>query len=219
MTPYKNLIFDLGEVIIDIDYRQTIAAFQQLAVVDFSEIVSYTAQNPVFDLYEKGKISTASFAAELKKFLRPGVTDEEVEHAWNAIFQQFPEGKIDLLLQLKGNYKTFALSNINDIHLATINRFASSSLGLPSFGHLFHGAYYSNLLGHRKPEKEIYQLILTNENLNPTETFFVDDKLENVEAARAFGIQAYHLTDRNKLPELLTGLHIIWAALKTYYYY
>jgi len=209
MQPFKNLIFDLGEVIIDIDYRQTIAAFQKLAVVDFSTVVSYSAQNPVFDLYEKGKVSTASFFDELRKYLRPGTTDQEIEDAWNAIFKDFPTQKMEMLKQLKTRYNTFALSNINEIHLASINEAAKSKFGEPDFSNFFHGTYYSNELGLRKPEPEIYALVLEKEGLDPDETFFVDDKKENVEAARKFGIHAYQLTDRNKLQGLLAELKII----------
>ena len=209
MQPFKNLIFDLGEVIIDIDYRKTIAAFQQLAIVDFSMVVSYAAQNPVFDLYEKGKVSTADFRNELKKYLRPGTTDLEIENAWNAIFMDFPPQKIELLKQLKSRYKTFALSNINEIHVATINEVAKAKFAGPDFGSFFHRAYYSNEVGFRKPEKEIYRLVLDKEALKPEETFFVDDKPENVEAAKAFGIHAYQLKDRNKLHELLSELKIV----------
>jgi FMN phosphatase YigB (HAD superfamily) len=209
MQAFKNLIFDLGEVIIDIDYKQTIAAFQKLAIVDFSEVVSYATQTHVFDLYEKGKISTAGFRNELKKFLRTGITDKEIEDAWNAIFFDFPQYKIDLLKQLKSRYRTFALSNINEIHITTINEVAKSKFGEVDFGSLFHGAYYSNEIGYRKPEIEIYKFILEKENLDPHQTFFVDDKLENIEAACKLGIHAYQLKDRNKLNELLNGLKII----------
>lgn len=209
MQPYTNLIFDLGQVIIDIDYHQTIAAFQKLAVVEFSTVVSYTVQNPVFDLYEKGKVTTPVFFDELRKFLKPGTSDKEIEDAWNAIFQDFPRQKMELLKQLKTRYNTFALSNINEIHVASINEAARTKFGEADFGSFFHGAYYSNEIGHRKPEQEIYRFVLEKEKLKPEETFFVDDKKENVEAARAFGIDAYHLTDRNKLHALLTELKII----------
>ena len=209
MPVFKNLIFDLGDVIIDIDYRQTIAAFQKLAVVNFSEVVSYSAQSPVFDLYEKGKVSTEVFCTELKKNLHPEASHTDVVNAWNAIFVDFPQHKIDLLKQLKLRYNTFALSNINEIHLATINEVAKTKFGAEDFGSFFHNTYYSNLLGYRKPESEIYKLVIDNEKLNPAETFFVDDKKENVEAARALGIHAYQLTDRNKLSQLLTELNII----------
>ena len=209
MPPFKNLIFDLVEVIIDIDYLQTIAAFQKLATVDFSEVVSYASQSHIFDLYEKGQISTPYFRNELKQFLRPGTTDLEIENAWNAIFFDFPQAKVDLLKQLKSRYKTFALSNINEIHVNTINRVANEKFGAADFGSFFDAAYYSNEIGFRKPETEIYKLVLEKENLQPGETFFVDDKHENVEAAKALGIHAYQLKDRNKLAELLTALNII----------
>jgi HAD superfamily hydrolase (TIGR01509 family) len=78
--------------------------------------------------------------------------------------------------------------------------------GMPDF---FHKAYYSNQMGHRKPDKEIYELLLQRENLNPHETFFVDDKIENIETAKRLGFQAWHLADREKLFDLLQGLKII----------
>lgn len=209
MNPYKNLIFDIGDVIIDIDYKVTIAEFQKLALVDFSAIVSYSKQNPIFDLLETGKITAQQFRNELRQFLKPGTTDEEITAAWNAILIDYPAYKINLLKDLKQQYSTFALSNINEIHVDTINAEANKRFGLPSFGSLFNHAYYSNEVGYRKPQKEIYELVLQKENLIPRETFFVDDKAENVEAAKQLGVQAYQLTDRNKLTQLLAELNII----------
>jgi putative hydrolase of the HAD superfamily len=209
MKAYKNLIFDIGDVIIDIDYKATVAEFQKLAVVDFSTIVSYSKQNPIFDLFETGKISTQEFSGELKQFLRPGTTDEHILAAWNAILIDYPAYKIELLKELKNQYRTFALSNINEIHVNTINQEVKHRFGIDSFSTLFHYACYSNEVGYRKPDKEIYKLVLDRENLMPGETFFVDDKAENVEAAKELGIQAVQLTDRNKLKELLAAEGIL----------
>lgn len=209
MKPYKNLIFDIGDVIIDIDYNATVAEFQKLAVVDFSTIVSYSKQNPIFDLFETGKITARQFRNELKQFLKPDTTDEEITRAWNAILIDYPAYKINLLKDLKQRYNTFALSNINETHINTINAEVNARFGLPTFGSLFNHAYYSNEVGYRKPEKEIYELVLNKENLVPEQTFFVDDKAENVETAKQLGIQAYQLTDRNKLTQLLAEQNII----------
>lgn len=209
MKAYKNLIFDIGDVLIDIDYKATVAEFQKLAVVDFSTIVSYSKQNPIFDLFETGKISTQEFSGELKQFLRPGTTDEQILAAWNAILIDYPAYKIELLKELKNQYRTFALSNINEIHVNTINQEVKRRFGIDSFSSLFHYACYSNEVGYRKPDKEIYTLVLDRENLIPGETFFVDDKAENVEAAKELGIQAVQLTDRNKLKELLAAEGIL----------
>ena len=86
---------------------------------------------------------------------------------------------------------------------------AAERFGQRDFESFFHGAYYSNVVGHRKPEQEIYELVLTREGLKPDETFFVDDKEENVAAAKTFGIHAYQLKERDKLQDLLAGLDII----------
>ncbi len=209
MKQFKNLIFDIGDVIIDIDYLVTIGEFQKLSAVDFSQIVSYNKQNKIFDLFEIGKITAQQFRDELKQFLKAGTTDDEITRAWNSILINYPQPKIDLLKELKTHYKVFALSNINEIHVDSLNEAAKAQFGADNFGSFFHHAYYSNEVGFRKPEKEIYQLVLQKENLIAGDTFFVDDKAENVEAAKTLGIQAYQLTDRNKLNELLAELRII----------
>jgi FMN phosphatase YigB (HAD superfamily) len=209
MQQFKNLIFDIGDVIVDIDYQTTIAEFQKLSLVDFSQIVSYSKQNHIFDLLETGKITAQQFRDELKRFLKPGTTDEEITRAWNSILINYPAQKIDLLKELKSRYKTFALSNINEIHVSSIDKVAHEKFGADSFGSFFHQAYYSNEVGFRKPDKEIYEFVLQKENLIAGETFFVDDKAENIAAAKELGIHAYQLTDRNKLNELLTDLKII----------
>jgi FMN phosphatase YigB (HAD superfamily) len=209
MKEFKNLIFDIGDVIVDIDYPTTIAEFQKLGTVDFSHIVSYSTQNRIFDLLETGKITAQQFRDELKRFLKPGTTDEEITRAWNSILINYPSQKIDLLKELKTRYKTFALSNINEIHVTSIDLAAQEKFGAEKFGSFFHQAYYSNEVGFRKPDKAIYEFVLQKENLIAEETFFVDDKAENVVAAKELGIHAYQLTNRNKLNELLTDLKII----------
>jgi putative hydrolase of the HAD superfamily len=206
---FKTLIFDLGDVIIDIDYLVTIGEFQKLAKVDFSHLVSYNKQHHLFDKFETGHITAQQFRDELKQYLKDETSDEDINRAWNSILFGYPEQKIRLLQQLKPRYHTLALSNINEIHLASINEAARSKFGLEHFESLFHKAYYSNLVGYRKPDKEIYELVLKMENINPTETFFVDDKAENVEAAKTLGLNAYQLKERDKLIDLLQRLEII----------
>jgi epoxide hydrolase-like predicted phosphatase len=209
MTAFKNLIFDLGEVIVDIDYSVTVAEFQKLALVDFSEVISYSAQHEVFDHFDKGVISASQFRDVLRQFLKPGTSDEQIDNAWNALIVAYPPAKFKLLKELKTRYKTFALSNTNEIHVAALDEAARTKLNAPDFGSFFHAAYYSNLTGHRKPEKEIYELVMQKENLEPEETFFVDDKKENIDAAKNLGWNASQLKDRNQLFELLAEWKII----------
>lgn len=209
MKEFKNLIFDLGDVIIDIDFQIIIHEFEKLAAVDFVEIISYFKQHKIFELFETGKISAGQFRNELKKFLKEGVTDEEINHAWNSIMTAFPEQKFVLLKELKSRYKTFALSNTNEIHVVTINQAVKKQFGEMDLRSFFHQTYYSNEVGFRKPEKEIYELVVMKEKLQPDETFFVDDLAENVEAAKKLGFHGYQLKERNHLHYLLSELGII----------
>jgi putative hydrolase of the HAD superfamily len=201
----SSIIFDIGNVIIDIEYKNTIAEFQKLSDIDFNSIVSYHAQIKLFDLFETGKVTAQQFRDELKKYLKAGTTDAQIDFAWNAIFTGYPLYKFELLLRLKTQYKTFALSNINEIHVNTIDKYVINHFGARDMNSYFHKAYYSNEVGFRKPDPKIYEYILNQEKLIPSETFFIDDKLENIEAAKAMGIVTYHLTDRDKLMDIFSS--------------
>lgn len=209
MTHFKNLIFDIGDVIVDINYQVTIAEFQKLSLIDFSEIVSYSRQHHIFDAFEKGQITAQEFRNQLRPFLKPDVKDEDINNAWNSILIHYPPAKIELLKYLKTRYRTFALSNINEIHIQSLNKAAGHLFGVTAFADFFHRAYYSSEMGFRKPEAKIYEMVLKDEHLNPSETFFVDDKEENIQAANALGIRAFQLKERDKLHDLLHELGII----------
>ena len=208
MKAFKNLVFDIGDVIIDIDVAAAVGKFQELAVVDFSKLISHSAQESIFNRFEMGKISAAEFRKELRAYLKPEVSDEEINAAWNSILVAYPPEKFALLKELKTRYRTFTLSNTNEIHIETFNESVKALFG-QDFASFFHRTYYSHQLGFMKPHKEIYELVMQKENLIADETFFVDDKMENVEGAKAVGWHAYHLTDRNKLHDLLARLKII----------
>jgi FMN phosphatase YigB (HAD superfamily) len=196
------IIFDIGNVLVDIDYEVMASEFKKLSLIDFHQIVTYSHQDRVFDQYEKGLISTTDFRNTLRKYLRPEVTDVEIDSAWNAILIHYPAPKFELLKALRDRYKLFALSNINDLHLGAIDVQVQNRFGATDMGSYFDHAYYSHEMGYRKPEKEIYQLVLEGQGLNPAHTLFIDDKLENTNAAAALGIQVYHLADRDELLSL-----------------
>ena len=192
------IIFDIGNVIIDIDYEAVATAFRQIAVVDFSPIVSYKHQAYFFDQFEKGEITVAAFRTALRPYLKPTTTDAEIDHAWNAIFTAFPTVKFEWLLSLKSQYRTFALSNINEIHLTFIDDYLRQQF-CTRLCDYFHHAYYSHEMGYRKPEPEIYELLLQQEQLKPSSCLFIDDKAENIAAAAQLGLQVLHLADGDSL--------------------
>jgi HAD superfamily hydrolase (TIGR01549 family) len=207
MKPFKNLIFDIGNVIIDVDEHIPMQKFRELTGRDFSRGITAQEAN-IVKAYESGEISTPEFREQLRALMNLSLTDEQIDEAWNSILVAYPPDKFELLKQLKPLYKILALSNTSEMHVRKFNEAAKKLFG-QSFDSFFHGVYYSNELHMLKPNKEIYQIVLQKENLIAEETFFVDDKLANVEGAKAAGIQAYQLKERNKLSELLSDLKII----------
>jgi glucose-1-phosphatase len=195
----RTIVFDIGNVLIDIDYNVMVAEFAKIAEVDFQQIVAYSHQEKFFDQYEKGLISTAEFRSLLRRYLRPGVADEQIDHAWNSILISYPSQKFELIKRLRSDYQVLALSNINELHAGAIDIAVQQHFGAADMKSFFHQAYYSHEVGLRKPEKEIYELVLSERSLNPAQTLFIDDKLENTEAAAALGIRVHHLADRDSL--------------------
>ena len=204
LTDIDTIIFDIGNVLIDIDYEVMVGEFAKIASVDFHQIVTYSHQNRVFDTFEKGLISTKQFRDTLRQYLRQGVTDEEIDNAWNSILIHYPAAKSDLLKDLRKRYKILALSNINELHVAAIDMYVQDRFGAEDMSSYFDRAYYSHEIGQRKPEMEIYKTVLRDESLIPSRTLFIDDKLENTNAAAALGIRVHHLADRDSLLGLFT---------------
>lgn len=203
-TGITAIIFDIGNVLVDIDYDVMVAEFEKIAKYDFREIIGYTHQDSFFDLFEKGKISTSDFRKTLRQHLRDDVTDDEIDRTWNSILIHYPKEKFELLKRLRRKYKLYALSNINELHIEAIDKHVKPNFSAPDMRSYFDHAYYSHEMGHRKPEKEIYQVMIDHARLDPAHTLFIDDKAENIDAAAALGIQTYHLTDRDSLIEVLS---------------
>ncbi|RPE13503.1 HAD family phosphatase [Chitinophaga lutea] len=193
MQGIKNIIFDLGGVLLNIDYQLTNKAFTDLGVRNFTELYSQFHANTLFEDLETGKVSEEDFIAQLKPHIPGHVTGDQIIAAWNAMLLDYPVARLQLLQQLRQHYNLYLLSNTNAIHLKEVNNILGRSRGIPSLAAFFDKSYYSHLIGLRKPEKEAYQLILDENNLRPEETLFIDDTLPNVEAAKALGIQTIHL--------------------------
>ena len=111
----RNIIFDLGGVVVNINYNLTLDAFRVLGFYHFDSIYTQLKQTPLFDLFETGKISSASFREEIRKQFP--MTDTEFDKAWCAMLLDTPEERIKLLKKLKEKYRVFLLSNTNDIHI------------------------------------------------------------------------------------------------------
>lgn len=190
---FKNIIFDLGGVILNIDYSILIRSFAELGVEHFEEHYSKAQQEGFFDLYEKGLISSKEFTDRLKSFCKPGTTDQDIEDAWNSMLLDLPQKRMDLLNKLKMNHRTFLLSNTNDIHMRWIHNYLLKTYGVADLSGCFEKVYLSYELNMRKPDEEIFALVLKENNLTPEETLFIDDSPQHLEGAKKTGLQTYWL--------------------------
>ena len=201
--PIKNIIFDLGGVIIDLDYNLTSKAFNQLGVHDFNEVYSQSKQDHLFDDFDIGKISSDEFRCILKKKLGIEVNDEKFDIAWNAMLLDIPKQRLDFIKELGKNYNVFLLSNTNDIHLKEVFNICQRQNGFSTFEGYFSKEYYSNQLGMRKPNPEAFNAILAENKIEARETLFIDDTLPHVLGARRVGLHAIHLTPEKSIFEVV----------------
>jgi HAD superfamily hydrolase (TIGR01509 family) len=198
----NTVIFDLGGVLFDIDYKHTQEAFQKLgSATDFNAVYSQQKQAGIFDEFEKGNISPAQFREGLKKWLPETVTDKQIDTAWNALLIGLPADKVSLLTALKKKYDLYLLSNTNEIHLPEVLTMIDTAHTPGTMGKLFIRDYYSCRMGMRKPDKIIYEKVIMENNLNPSTTLFVDDLIQNIEGAALTGLQTLHCTPSISLKE------------------
>lgn len=193
LSNINAIIFDLGGVILNIDYHRTIAAFRALGMADFDRHFTQLKQEHLFDLYETGQITNALFRQGLRPHLRPDVTDADIDAAWNAMLLDLPKHRLHLLRQLKNQHRTFLLSNTNAIHINEFHRQLHASHGLMDLNDHFERVYFSFEMGMRKPDPAIFLRVCDENGLNPAETLFIDDSPQHVEGARVAGLKVIHL--------------------------
>ncbi len=187
MTKIKNLIFDLGGVIMNLDVPKTIQEFETLGIKNIVNDTGHHYTESIFYDFEIGKISEHEFLGKLKGLSCSQPSIDEIRVAWNAMILDIPREKIDLIIDLKKNYKIFLLSNTNSIHQKKFLTECNDGNNF-SFNDLFQKAYYSHEIGIRKPDIESFEFVLSDSNLNPSETLFLDDSLQNIESAKSIGI-------------------------------
>jgi len=202
MTAIKNIIFDLGGVLLNIDYNKSFEAFKELGVENIEQMYGQHHANELFKKLETGKIEEEEFYQAIRKYIPGNVSDEQIEHAWNAMILDFRTNSLVELERLASSYNLFLLSNTNSIHLKNVGKVFAREVAKPSLDVYFSKSWYSNLIGLRKPDKEIYQFVLEDANLDPSETFFIDDTKENIETAVNTGIRSHLLLPGEKIEDL-----------------
>jgi putative hydrolase of the HAD superfamily len=202
MPATKNIIFDLGGVLLNIDTSKTNAAFEKLGVKGFSNSYSLNKADALFDELEKGMRSEMDFFNGIRNITGLPLNDNDIRLAWNALLLDFRTQSLNMLKQLKSGYKLYLLSNTNSIHHLAFHESFKKQTGEANFDDYFIKAYYSHHTGLRKPEKEIYEFVLKDAGIIAGETMFIDDLLKNIEPAQALGMQTCQLRPGEKIEDL-----------------
>jgi len=201
--PIRNIVFDFGNVIINIDPDLTLQKFRGMGVANFDEMYTIMRQSDIFDRLDTGKITLPEFRQAIRDFTQVNLTDAQIDEAWCAMLLDFPEENIDLLRKLRAEgYKLYLLSNTNEIHIVCYTNYLKQQSGRDLLSDLFDHTFYSHEIGYRKPNREAFEYILKNEGMKPAETLFIDDLEHNVIGARQTGMQAYHHPKGDRLVDL-----------------
>lgn len=190
----KNLIFDLGGVILDLSVDSTLESFSKLSGLQKRDVENIFHSRPGFLLYEKGFMSDAEFRDFVRQVYAIKDDDASLDKSWNAMLVDIPLAKLNLLHSLKTKFNVFLLSNTNNIHLQYINeQMLPGITGDSSLDPFFHKTYYSHIMKKRKPDADIFEQVLEENGLLPGETLFLDDNSSNIQGAASLGIQTVHV--------------------------
>ncbi|WP_299620798.1 HAD-IA family hydrolase [uncultured Tenacibaculum sp.] len=183
----KNIIFDFGDVFINLDKQATYVALAKLGVTEISD----SMMKVYFD-YEMGLITTQEFVNYFHEEFK--IEKDALIDAWNAILLDFPLHRLKFLKELatSNKYRLFLLSNTNDLHISWIQNDWGDVL-YNEFKSCYEQFYLSHEINLRKPNTNIYQFVLDENDLVPEETFFIDDTKENTDAANTLGIKVWNI--------------------------
>lgn len=184
----KNIIFDFGDIFIDLDKPATLKEMEKLGYNEVQPEMITLAQN-----YEMGLVSNANFVSEINNFI-PNANSEQIQNSWNAILKDFPEYRLTFIEEFKKthDYRLFLLSNTNDLHIEYVKKTMGWNR-FKRFKDCFEQFYLSYEIKMRKPNADIFEFVLNQNQLKAEETLFIDDTKENTDTARQLGIHSWHL--------------------------
>lgn len=199
---FKQIIFDLGGVILNLDEEKTVDAFAVVSHLSKTEIWNRFF---VFDDYlkfERGLLTEATFRDSIRAQFKVEANDEQIDAALNAMLLDIPIARLKLLRKLRTSFRIFLLSNTNSIHLRCFNRKVWELTGEGAMDPYFDKSYYSHQIKLRKPDPSIFKLVLDEQRCKPEETLFLDDNQKNLDGAAAIGINTFHIKNPDQLFEL-----------------
>jgi len=196
----RSLLFDLGNVLVDIDID---GAHERL-----NKLFRQDAQRPVIEKafieYECGRISTDIFINTLLSQSERKVQALDIIEAWNSMIVGIPDYRVEMLRQLKKKYSVYVLSNTNALHLEWIHRYVKKVHNVEDFEmELLDHAFYSHLVGDRKPNVSLFKFIMEDSFMTPALTLYMDDVQENLDVAARLGFNTHLVKPGEEIGEYL----------------
>ena len=192
LSNIKNIIFDFGNVLLNINPSLTAIAFKSLGIKDEADFFGGRSSLELMVKFERGQATSEEFIRAISAAVTGEINDQQIIDAWNALLLDFPPERIELLTTLGQKYRLFLLSNTNQIHYEAYMHNFQQRYGF-SLDILFEKLWFSHQIGLSKPDTAIFEYVLKDKSLLTEETLFIDDTLMHVEAARKTGMKAWHL--------------------------
>ena len=180
------IIFDFGDVFINLDKPELEKAFRALGLNEWHADLDLLNKQ-----FEVGKCTELEFIQGFQKYL-PHATVHDIRNAWNSVLGKFPLHRLEFLQNLKGKYRLFLLSNTDEIHISHFEHREGMSFSR-DFYNCFDKIYFSYEMVLRKPDVEAFKLLINKHELVPKRTLFIDDRKDNTEAAASLGMEVWHL--------------------------
>lgn len=197
----KALLFDLGGVIVDLDYKKTANAFENIGLQNAEKAYSQFNQTDLFNLFETGHISSEEFLAEIQNEITNQVSLSEITKAWNRMIIGFQHSKLEKIKKLSEQVPCYLLSNTNEIHLSYIEQLLQE-MGFKHFLNIFESCYFSHQIGKRKPHKETFEWVLNQMNYDAQDVLFIEDSPQHIEGAKSAKLNTFYFKKDSSLSDI-----------------
>jgi putative hydrolase of the HAD superfamily len=195
----NTIIFDLGEVIIDLHPDKVINELSYQWQIPSSKIKSLIVEHSQLIDYETGRIDEAQMLESIQHDFTKKISLKEFEYSWNLMIGDISDLRKKLLVDLRKNFNLLFLSNTNTMHERAFDQQAKDKFSISALSALVDHAYYSHKMGLRKPDQDIYRAVIDQQNLVPEQCLFFDDREENLHSASEIGINTFKVLTPNEI--------------------
>ena len=202
MSEIKNLLLDLGGVVLNVDYHKMVDVFKEYGIMNFDKHFTQAKQVEIIDKFEEGKCTIEEFRNGIRDLINVDLTDKQIDNAWFSMILDLPKERIELIGLLKLKYNVYLFSNTNELHIELLKKRYEEEFGFDIFQMLFTKAYFSNEIKMRKPHPESFQWLLNDAEIKAEETLFIEDSPQHIEGAKKVGLNTYWLTGGETINDL-----------------